>query len=105
MVRSTSEYQSRAQRFPIQAPILYRQVCEEEWTEGTTLNISRGGVLFQNPTVLEPQQVLQVCILFPPELTGGAPAKMTCKATVLREEPERSAVAASMANCKLMPEE
>jgi hypothetical protein len=93
---------SRPPRFPIQAPIYFRNGCDKEWTESTTLNISRGGVLFQSSLDIEPKQVLQVRILFPSELTGGAPAKMLCKATVLRKEPKRSAVAASIAHCKFL---
>ncbi len=95
-------YRTRPPRFPIRAPIYYRGRWEPDWTEGTTLNISRGGVLFQSPTELEPQCVVQVRILFPAELTGAAAANMVGTATILRMEPERSAVAASLVNCRFV---
>jgi hypothetical protein len=100
-----STYKTRAPRFPIKAPVYYRDDCDRGWNEGTTINISRCGVLFQSPTELEPQQVVQMRILFPAELTGGAPTNVVCKATILRKEPKLSAVAASLANCRFLQAE
>jgi hypothetical protein len=91
---------TRAPRFPIQTPIYYRDRSDQDRIEGMTLNISRSGVLFQCATELERRRSLQVRILFPGELTGESPARMICTATVLRKQPELSAVAVSIGNCR-----
>src|SRR5207249_3826117 len=43
----------RAPRFSIEIPFYFRQRGEDSWREGMTDNISRSGVLFRTPEMLE----------------------------------------------------
>jgi len=76
----------RAQRFPIQTPVRYRSSGEPDWSQGDTINISRSGVLFHFEKELEPGTMLEMRIVFPSELTGGAPASVVCWGPVVRKE-------------------
>ena len=84
----------RAQRFPIQTPLRYRRRGETAWSEGTTVNISRTGVLFQTEEKMEPETVLEMQIVFPSSMTAGAAAHIICWGPVTRTE--ASLVAAAM---------
>ena len=91
----------RAQRFPIQTPVRYRESGQTAWSEGVTVNISRSGVLFRAPEVPEPKTVLEMQILLPAEVTGGMAANVVCLGPVVRAEPpltseDRPAVAAAI---------
>lgn len=83
---SKSEYVDRAQRFPIHAPMQYREGGETAWHEGNTLNISRSGVLFTSEQELENRKVLEMRIAFPPEMTGGSETKVVCWGPVVRRQ-------------------
>jgi hypothetical protein len=81
--------------------VQYREGGEESWHEGTTINISRSGVLFSAAGPLEPQTVLEMRIAFPAELTGESETNVVCWGPVVRIElPSRQnespAVAASI---------
>lgn len=84
-----SSYPVRAQRFPIVAPLHYRERGETAWHEGTTINISRSGVLFHCDEDKEPQAVLQMRIAFPPELTGSGETHVVCWGPIVRKESPR----------------
>jgi hypothetical protein len=86
----------RAQRFPIQTPVSYRASGETEWSQGTTVNISRSGVLFRAGREIEPKTVFEMRILFPPEITGGVPANVVCWGPAVRSESGGSLVAAAI---------
>ncbi len=63
--------------------------------------MSRTGVLFLTDSDLAPRTVLMMCILFPAEITGEAPASVFCWGTVVRrasfDPPEgRTAIAATI---------
>jgi hypothetical protein len=58
------EHKSRAQRFPIEAPLRYRAEEESAWTEGATVNISRSGILFRAEKEIPPRTILQMEISF-----------------------------------------
>jgi hypothetical protein len=81
-----TEHVPRAQRFPISAPILYRERGESQWSEGTTVNISRSGILFRSARDLQLRSMLEMMILFPGEITGGAAADVICWGPVVRSE-------------------
>ena len=90
-VHSPAVYQLRPGRFPIQTPLHYRKSGELEWHRGTTINISRSGVLFRADHDLEPETVLEMRIVFPAEVTGEAPARVLCWGPVVRKEPPADA--------------
>jgi hypothetical protein len=80
------KHKSRAQRFPIEAPLRYRAGGEFAWTEGATVNISRSGILFRAEKEIPPRTMLQMRIMFPSELTGYGRASILCWGPVVRNE-------------------
>ena len=82
-----STLKPRAQRFPIQTPLRYRESGASDWIDSRTINISRSGLLFHAPVALAPKTMLEMQILFPSEITGGSPANVVCLGPVVRTEP------------------
>ena len=79
-------YKPRAQRFPIETRFRYHIGGEPVWMEGTTVNISRSGILFRAPKEIAPRTMLQMRIVFPRELTGYGPVSIVCWGPVIRNE-------------------
>ena len=85
---SQSTLQPRASRFAIHTPVRYREAGAAAWHEGKSVNISRTGILFHAGQRLEPKTMLEMRIIFPPELTGKHVANVVCWGPVIRiEEP------------------
>jgi len=76
----------RAQRFPIQTHVWYRASGNYVWSPGEALNISRSGILFRTKKEIRPRVLLEMRLVFPEELTGGAPVDAICWAAVVRKE-------------------
>jgi hypothetical protein len=55
----------RATRFSIQTPVLFRKRGQTEWQQGTTLNISRTGVLFHSKIDLPSKAHIEMQIILP----------------------------------------
>ena len=89
----------RAPRFQLNLPIQYRPAGGAEWHQGTTLNISRSGVLFRTvPTARDSEATLTVDV--PVEikiLLSGSPAgagELTCEGRIVRlETPDADSLA------------
>jgi hypothetical protein len=64
----------RPPRFPISVKFRYRESGAKDWHQGSTIDISRSGVLFYAEQELPIKTVLEMEIGFPPEMTGGAAA-------------------------------
>lgn len=79
----------RAHRYPLELPLRYRSVGDEQWKTGTTTNISRSGVLFQGETALGIDTEIEVGILLS-RLTKGA--DVLFRARVVRNVENGSAV-------------
>ncbi|MGA8764683.1 MAG: ATP-binding protein [Candidatus Sulfotelmatobacter sp.] len=75
---------SRAQRFQLHLPLKYRQLGENGWHEGKTRNISRSGMLFQAEEMLQPNAVLEINLVLPPEIAGLSPTEVVCRGEVVR---------------------
>jgi hypothetical protein len=84
---------TRARRFPIQTPLHYRQRGATGWNETTTVNISRSIVVFNSAKELPVGTPLEMQILFPARITGGAPSMVICSGPVIRTERHRAAAA------------
>jgi hypothetical protein len=82
----------RAQRFPIQIPMRYRTRGEPAWSEATTVNISRSGVLLHAEKALQPQTVLEMLMELPTEIAGELPANVICCGPVVRSDPPLAAI-------------
>ena len=79
----------RAERFPIRTPLRYRESGQAAWSEGTTVNISRSGVLFSSQKEIKPRTLLELRILFPEDVVGEKPANVICWGPVVRTEPPK----------------
>ncbi len=82
-----SAWTPRERRLRHEVPVLFRVKGKEEWSEGTTENISRSGVLFRSPVSLEPHTKVELKFQMPKELTGDSPAEVVCQAAVRRVTP------------------
>ncbi len=89
----------RAQRFPIQTALQFRESGDQAWSSGTTVNISRTGVLFRCEKELEPKALLEMLIEFPEE---GEPANLLCWGPVVRKDEPRNAFAAQILNYRFV---
>ena len=86
-VRRHSMHQSpRAQRFPLQIVVCYRQ-GDLPWQKGQTLNISSSGVLFERDwrdRMLDPSAAIEMTLIMPPEIVGAATTRVVCVGRVVR---------------------
>jgi hypothetical protein len=60
MQRCSAGEQKRAQRFRIQTVLWYRKLGDEEWRQGTILNISESGVLFETGHAVWPNTAVEM---------------------------------------------
>jgi hypothetical protein len=63
---------ARAQRFVLKLPLRYRAAGSDAWLKGTTVNISRSGVLFDVDEALAPQTTIEVELDLPEGPFGDA---------------------------------
>ena len=86
---SAASYQNRipafrAQRFKLNLPVRYRLLGDEAWSQGTTENISRSGMLFSVEKLLEPSTQVEISLVLPPEIAGLSAAEVVCRGEVVR---------------------
>jgi len=86
-------FKARSRRFPIQTLLRFRQRGATGWSETTTVNISRSGVLFETAKDLPVNTLLEMQILFPARITQGIPSNVICWGPVVRTEPTHAAAA------------
>jgi hypothetical protein len=60
MPRFSAAERKRAQRFPIQTVLRYRRVGGGEWRQGTMVNISESGVLFETDHRVWPNTAVEM---------------------------------------------
>lgn len=89
--------QRRARRYELSLPMeLVRSGSERLHNELETKNLSSGGVLFQSPPVeLEVGQPVEYYITLPVPNSAG-PVKLRCMGKVVRRDPPRGVVAATL---------
>lgn len=95
-------FEPRAQRFPMRTDIWYRASGRPAWSQGEIVNISRSGILFWAGNEIEPKTRLEMRIVFPADMTGGAPVDVVCWGPVIRKE--TSALAAAILNYRFKKE-
>jgi hypothetical protein len=71
---------ARARRFSLRLPVRYRPVGKTGWSEGTTENISRSGVLFRTAEILEVDTPIEMRVALP---VGSLP-EMVCTGRIVR---------------------
>jgi hypothetical protein len=84
--RAVATYPPRPTRFPIETSFQFRQSGEHDWHDGTTVNISRSGVLFRSSAELNIQTILEMRITFPAAISGENPTQVVCWGPVVRKE-------------------
>ena len=60
----------------------YRLVGEEAWAAGTTVNISRSGVLFEGQTSVDREAAIELVLTMPAEVADGA--RVVARGVVVR---------------------
>jgi hypothetical protein len=85
---SVSENQTmvtvRSFRFSIATPIKYRAVREKTWREGTTINISKTGILFQAGEPCAPGTRIEMKFSLPLQSNPETTTSIRCRGVVLR---------------------
>ena len=76
---------ARAPRIPLHVPLLYRSPGQADWQRGESENISRSGVLFRAPDVLDRGTPLEMGLV----LVAGmdAPPQVVCFGNIVRATP------------------
>lgn len=74
----------RAERFPIHMALRVRTSGETDWMEGETENISRSGLLFRVPRVLEVNSPAELQFRLPVEVGGEQGAMVLALGHVVR---------------------
>ena len=72
----------RAQRYAIALPMRYRLVGEEAWAAGTTVDISRSGVLFEGERSVDREAAIELVLTMPVEVADGA--RVVARGVVVR---------------------
>lgn len=75
--------QPRAQRFAIHTPLRYR-AAGGEWREGTMVNISESGVLFQTDQGVPSISEIEMQFSLPTGVAGKAAAQVACRGVIAR---------------------
>ena len=92
---------ARARRFTIQTRVLYRRPSEPRWDEGTTLNVSRSGILFSTKAPLPPGTPVEMVLWLSSDvLDMETSADVVCLGQVVRVEHKTTdaALAATIAS-------
>ncbi len=92
---ATPENRRRSQRFPITEEIRFRLLDRRQREEngtGTTLNMSRSGVLFTTDRELEAGKLLVVSVNWPVALNGTCPLQLVGMGHVVRSGAGKAAV-------------
>ncbi|MCI0355109.1 MAG: PAS domain S-box protein [Acidobacteria bacterium] len=81
----------RAPRYALRMPLRYRRAGDIFWNEGTTENISRSGILFRAPELLEPATPVEFTFLLPMSFSGREGASVSCGGLIVRAVQPESA--------------
>ncbi len=74
----------RARRYRIHMILRYRPLGEKEWLSGETVNVSRSGVLFLVPRLLDAGMPIEFTLRLPREGRGEPGATVLCRGRVVR---------------------
>lgn len=100
--RVADSLETRAQRVPVRTSVWFRANRRPVWSPGETVNISRSGILLRALKEIEPGTLLEMHIVFPADMTGGAPVDLVCWGPVVRQE--ASGLAATILNYRFKKE-
>ena len=83
-------------------PLQYRRAGEIWWLDGQVENISRSGVLFEAPLLMDVNTVVDLSFDLPVEIGGEAGAVVVCRGEVVRQLPPDSADAPAALATKIL---
>jgi hypothetical protein len=76
----------RARRLKLDLPLRYRVKNLSTWAEGTILNISQSGVLFQGATELPVNALVEMVFEMPAEISGQKNSNVLCQGRIIRSK-------------------
>src|SRR5246127_3882309 len=79
----------RARRVRLHLPLRYRVKNLSTWAEGTILNISQSGVLFQGAAELPVNALVEMVFEMPEEISGQKNSNVLCQGRVIRSKQAR----------------
>lgn len=84
MRRFKAGERQRAQRFPIETALRYRRVGEGEWRQGTIVNISESGVLFETDHSIWPNTAVEMRFNLCLGVSSELAAQVVCQGLIAR---------------------
>jgi hypothetical protein len=79
----------RARRLKLDIPLRYRVKNLNTWSEGIIANISQSGVLFQGPTELPVNALVEMVFEMPEEISGQKNSNVLCQGRIIRAKDAR----------------
>jgi len=79
----------RARRLKLDIPLRYRVKNLNTWSEGIIQNISQSGVLFQGPTELPINALVEMVFEMPEEISGQKNSNVLCQGRIIRAKNAR----------------
>ncbi len=77
---------SRAPRFPIVTPVLWRPRSRESWSSGTGVNASRSGMLFRTDNIPQVGTEVELIIGLSWEPEASESADVKCSGRIVRTD-------------------
>jgi hypothetical protein len=84
----------RARRLKLDVPVRYRVKNTSLWSEGTIVNLSQSGLLFQGMTPLPVNALVEMVFEMPEEISGQKNSQVLCQGRVIRAKETRDREAA-----------
>lgn len=78
----------RAQRYSLALPVRYRPLGLQDWSDGTTENISSSGVLFRGERPLDLDAEIEIAIALLSAEPAVADTDLVCRARIVRLKPD-----------------
>jgi hypothetical protein len=79
----------RARRLKMDVPLRYRVKNLNTWSEGIIQNISQSGILFQGPTELPVNALVEMVFEMPEEISGQKNSNVLCQGRIIRAKEAR----------------
>lgn len=88
----------RARRLRLNIPLRYRVKSLSTWSEGTILNISQSGVLFDGPTELPVNALVEMVFEMPEDISGQKNSQVLCQGRIIRaKEADKNGLGSGLA--------
>jgi hypothetical protein len=79
----------RARRLKLNLALRYRVKNLSTWSEGTIVNLSQSGVLFQGATELPVNALVEMVFEMPEEISGQKNSNVLCQGRIIRSKQSR----------------